>query len=142
MRTDGIQERISEPEPENAPSGYSAEPYDTTHGPEPIFGPGFRQPLPPNGEPLSGENLGYVGYILRQVGDAVESWDPHHPSNSSQTQARSLQLRKGHYFLLFIEACLVEYMMSKKEEGTVDMVERVEELLEHAKDSLEHQHMA
>jgi len=134
MRTDGIQARISKPEPHYAPWRYRAEPYDTTHG--------FRQPLPPNGEPLSSENLGYVGYILRQVGDAVESWDPHHPSNSSQTHARSLQLRKGHYFLLFIEACLTEYMMSKKEEGTVDMVERVEELLEHAKDSLEHQHMA
>ena len=142
MRTDGIQERISEPEPENAPSGCSAEGYDTTHGPEPIFGPGFRLPLPPNGEPVSDENMAYVIHVMTRVMEAIESWDPHHPSNSGKTMAQRSQLRKGHYFLQYIETCLSDYMTEKKEEGTLDMLERVEELLERTNDSLEHQHMA
>ena len=67
---------------------------------------------------------------------------PNHASHSGVTEARAFQLNKGKAFLQFIEECLTEYMMLNKEEGTLDMLESVEELLERATVRLEPQHMA
>ena len=104
MRTDGIQEQISEPEPERAP--------------ERTFDGSGRFPLPSYGEPVSDENMLHVACTLNRVLEALDSWDPHHPSYESKTIELASHLRKGHVILMYIEECLSNYMYENKEDGT------------------------
>ena len=98
MRTDGIQEASSEPEPENAPSGSSAAGYyNGTRGRLGTFDSEWTG-LPPNVEPISPQGKGYLVNVLDRLWQAIERWDPRDPRNSDNTVARDLQLRKGKPF--------------------------------------------
>ena len=141
MRTDGIQEASSKREPVDAPSGSSADgSYNGTRGRLGMFDSEWTG-LHPNAEPISPQGKGYLVNILDRLWQAIERWDPRDPRNSDNTMARDLQLRKGKAFLELIEKCLLEYMMSKKEEGTFDMLDSVEDLLLHATSRMERQDM-
>ena len=142
MRTDGIQATSFEPEPDNAPSGSSTDGYNITHGRVSICP--VRMVRPPNVAQLSLENRGYLAHYHERVAEAMESWEHEHehacePDHTSVARCitRSCQLLRGKLFLQFIAQCLVEYLVMDREEGTLDMLARVEELLDHAEARLE-----
>ena len=135
MRTDGIQEASSEPEPDDAPSGSSADgSYNGTRGRLGMFD---SERLPPNVEPISPEGKRYLVNVLDRLWDAIKRWDPWDPRNANRSYGQGCQLRKGKAFLELIEKCLLKYMMSKREEGTFDMLDSVEDLLLHATSRME-----
>ena len=117
MRTDGIQAARSEPDPENAPP---------------------RMGLPQHVEQLTLQNKGYVVHYHDRVSEEVDRWGDAR-NHRDITMARSFQLRRGKTFLEFIERCLSEYLAAGQEEGTLDMLESVEQLLKRTAASLEPQ---
>ena len=138
MRTDGIQATTFEPEPDNAPSGSSTDGYNITHGGVSNFL--VRVVRPPNVEQLSPRGKGYLAHYHDRVAEAIENWDLAH--KQSANAALRIQCSKAKAFLQFIENCLLEYLLMGKEEGTIHMLDRVEELLERAEARLEPQRLA